>query len=712
MILERQGRGLARGVRAPAILSRAWRSPRRRIVVLVLVLGASFLLGALHASDYGQSWDDPGDAAFGRSALRAYSGSMDYQHLGDRKYYGPLYFVLAEAVSQLAHIAAPAWQPPDIRHALNFGAFLVALLAFYGLAQRLLSHGPAILATLLLALQPVFFGHAFINQKDIPFMAAFTLAVFLGWGIADGEEVRRPEQSTPSDERREGSGPSSFLRGWRVASWKLRGLFLLSVLAGLLVWADLLWGRTILTVGERLLESAYRGEAWGPVQGLYEFVAQDAYKTPFIAYAARLDAMFSWLRMVLLYLAALPAVVTGLALVNRAAPAGPSLRHVMWRVLPAAFVLGAAMAIRVAGLFAGLLASFALLTRMGRRSAPDLIVYWTVALSACFLAWPYLWDAPVARFLEAARLLARFPSHPVLFRGAELSSANLPWDYLPSLLAIQLTETALLLIGLGLLGILPSWRQSRNHRILLAILATWFLVPFLASTVFRASLYGNFRQVFFALPPLFVLAGLGIDLVWKRLQSPGWRFGFGLVVLLPGIIGIRQLHPYEYVYYNAFTGGVKGAEGEFAHDYWCTSYREAMAYINAHAPPGARIAIAEPFEVAADIARPDLELVQRRKDPQAFYLLRCNDRGDLTLRNLRDFPLAFAVTRAGVILGVVLQPDAGIEAEPESNAGVDGRIEPTRAIGRDGSSLVAWRGRRPLGLEAWMGPDRGHCGSE
>ena len=36
-----------------------------------------------------------------------------------------------------------------------------------------------------------------------------------------------------------------------------------------------------------------------------------------------------------------------------------------------------------------------------------------------------------------------------------------------------------------------------------------------------------------------------------------------------------QLHPDEYVYYNIFTGGVKGAEGTYELDYWGNSLVEA-----------------------------------------------------------------------------------------------------------------------------------------
>ena len=43
----------------------------------------------------------------------------------------------------------------------------------------------ALAATLLFAMQPMIYGHAFINQKDIPFMTFVILAVAAGMSAFD-----------------------------------------------------------------------------------------------------------------------------------------------------------------------------------------------------------------------------------------------------------------------------------------------------------------------------------------------------------------------------------------------------------------------------------------------------------------------------------------------------------------------------------------------
>jgi len=624
-------------------------------IAVGILLAVNLTYAALFASDYGQSWDDPGDAAYGQVALRAYAGSRGYLNTGDRMYYGPIYFMVSSGLTQAVQSVVPGSQHVDVRHFLNFATFQIAILAFYTLARRLVAYVPAILTSLLFASQPVLFGHAFINQKDTPFLAAFLAAMALGLWVTDGSRTK-PEQN--GLDPRDTPNPSvlgAFMRGWQALHVRERTLILFLALAGGVVAVDLWWGRTILTGLESILGLAYRGEAWGPLSRLFALVASDAHKTSLEAYVAKLDGVFSWARLVGTYLAALPAAAMGLAIARRGGDTGIDQRRALRRVVPAAVALGVVMSIRVVGVFAGVLVSLGMFVEGRRKSLLDLVVYWGTALSVCYLTWPFLWDAPIIRFYEAAKLVAQFPSHFVLFQGHAMSSGGTPWNYLPTLLSIQLTEPAVLAMALGLFAVRAAWREGNRARLLLGVLAAWFLVPLLASMVLRVRLYSNFRQVLFALPPIFLLAGLALQFGWERLRSPGMRVVLALVVLFPGIAGIVRLRPYEYTYYNESVGGTKGVEGLFTHDYWCTSYREAMSYINTHAPPGARVAISEPYEAAASFARPDLDLVRSRADPLALYRLRCNNQGDFTYRNLATFPVAHVVMRSGVVLSVVFQ---------------------------------------------------------
>jgi hypothetical protein len=63
------------------------------------------------------------------------------------------------------------------RHVANLGFSFLAFLGAVSIARRLAGPPGGFFALLLLALTPPFYGHAFVNSKDIPFAAMFALAV-------------------------------------------------------------------------------------------------------------------------------------------------------------------------------------------------------------------------------------------------------------------------------------------------------------------------------------------------------------------------------------------------------------------------------------------------------------------------------------------------------------------------------------------------------
>jgi hypothetical protein len=80
---------------------------------------------------------------------------------------------------------------------------------------------------------------------------------------------------------------------------------------------------------------------------------------------------------------------------------------------------------------------------------------------------------------------------------------------------------------------------------------------------------------------LAAIAALTADWIFTRaarggrpvVAALGTLLGVGLGAQLYALV---SLHPDQYVYYNALTGGVKGAENRFELDYWGNSYAEAV----------------------------------------------------------------------------------------------------------------------------------------
>ena len=124
------------------------------------------------------------------------------------------------------------------------------------------------------------------------------------------------------------------------------------------------------------------------------------------------------------------------------------------------------------------------------------------------------------------------------------------------------------------------------------------------------------------------------------------------MLLVPGLIGIAELHPYEYVYYNALMGGTSGAAEKYELDYWCVSGREAMGYVNSVAGQGARVAVVGNLRSFNPVQRSDLLVFH---DPSAKsepdFALICNKHVYEDI--FPDMATTYAVTRGDAVMAIV-----------------------------------------------------------
>ena len=293
-----------------------------------------------------------------------------------------------------------------------------------------------------------------------------------------------------------------------------------------------------------------------------------------------------------------------------------------------AIILGITTSIRVLGPLAGLLIIVYAIARFGRKFLaifPHFILYGIIAILVMFITWPFLWDAPIARFIEAFRLMSDNPTElPVLFDGNVYPAGGLPRRYLPFMLATTLTEPVWPLFFFGaVVGYLKlfkqmsnvisrspraersepqsreqrrsagneaipsqSWRLLRGgeaplamirHNIVsLSLVLFWFLILVAYVLIRKPSMYDGLRHFLFILPPIFIFTGFAFEFLVDHI-APWWlRAGMMWVLFLPGILGMVQLHPYEYAYYNSFVGGTTGAFRQYETEYWLTCYKEAV----------------------------------------------------------------------------------------------------------------------------------------
>jgi hypothetical protein len=134
-----------------------------------------------------------------------------------------------------------------------------------------------------------------------------------------------------------------------------------------------------------------------------------------------------------------------------------------------------------------------------------------------------------------------------------------------------------------------------------------------AFPILQMPAFGGFRHYLFILPPIFIFSGIGIKYLLDMIERAQFRILLVVLALIPGIIGIIRLHPYEYIFFNSLSGGVSKAQNNFELDYWCTSYKEAIEYLNREAPPNATIVAWGPTETAKSFARQDLNVLSERQ---------------------------------------------------------------------------------------------------
>lgn len=161
---------------------------------ILLLITVNVLIGLFTFKDYGAAWDEPlfysyGDAlGYAYSPKEWFSGDFDlYNSYGasgdDHKNRGPAYLFLAR---NFVHgLQALGSDPTEAWHLVNFLFFQFGIYFLYRISKRWMSDSSALFAAALFSLQPLLWGHAFINPKDPPFMTFFLASVCYGFEMVD-----------------------------------------------------------------------------------------------------------------------------------------------------------------------------------------------------------------------------------------------------------------------------------------------------------------------------------------------------------------------------------------------------------------------------------------------------------------------------------------------------------------------------------------------
>lgn len=348
-------------------------------------------------------------------------------------------------------------------------------------------------------------------------------------------------------------------------------------------------------------------------------------------------------------------------------------------IIAAAFCLGIATSIRVLGPLAGALVglyglfshrqamkSLVSISRPLNRASPALVrpflVYATLSIAVMLATWPYLWENPPVRFIEVLRFMSDNPTQlSVLFNGEVFRADDMPRRYVPFMLGSTLTEPTWILFFFGAgIGYWNLLKKKGNPATLVSLTLTlaWFVLVPGYVIVRRPAVYDGLRHFLFILPPIFICIGFVFDWLGDYLRHNWLRAGALLVITLPGIVGIAQLHPYEYTYYNSFAGGTSGAFRSYETDYWLTCYKEAVETFNTGTNQPANLYVRREAYIAGYYAGDHVNVLSLRDSaaqvkPGDYILV--NTRTNEDRSTFRDAPPVLQISRGGAIFCVIKQ---------------------------------------------------------
>ena len=543
--------------------------------LLGLILAACFLVVAFSIKSYGASYDETSDYDYAGANLRVYVNLIygkpydELIHLYDLRYKGPAYWFVGEIAAYTLKNMIPGLDIFDGWHMVNFAAFLAGAWCIFCLARRFVSQRASLIAALLYLTQPLLWGHGVMNPKDTPFMVFFLATITVGVKLV--EELAQPAQP--------GRGMGIFFKGRR------KYLAVLVGLIAVLALADRIGDHFIsLPSITAIMNLAYDPGLNSWLHSLFIRAAAQSAAIPVTTYIDKIVQMVNVAEFAFLFLVLAGGAVVWFVRTN--------VRN-RWIVLTG-IAAGMTISIRVLGpAAAGLVALYAFF-KLGRRAAPPVAAFGIVSLGTAYALWPYLWGSPISHFIESLSAMSDFPwNGPVRFEGIDFTVRTLPWYYLPKLISIQLT-LPMLILSLAGMSISIGWSIHRRLDWKLAMIhLAWFWLPLLLVILMRPNMYDNFRQFLFILPPLFIFAALGVEILLGWLRSHLVKMVVCLALLLPGIAAGIWLHPYEYVYYNALVGWTGNVNRQSESDYWLTAMCEAGRYISGVAPAESSVALTD-----------------------------------------------------------------------------------------------------------------------
>ncbi len=262
-------------------------------------------------------------------------------------------------------------------------------------------------------------------------------------------------------------------------------------------------------------------------------------------------------------------------------------------------------------------------------------IVWLFSPLIAYLSWlsvfPYFWTAEsfsdfFSRQVHSHIFTMLFNESVVGYEGG--------WNMSVFQQAFATTPTIILILSpIGFYYSLQNLLRNKDSRFILLFL--WLVIPIFKSCLPGIKNYEMIRHFMNYIPALIILAGLGgvklFEIISSYLRSNVARNSVGVfgvsLVFFSLAYPIYKIHPYEVLYFNEITGGLKGGKANFiyAYDYWQSSLRQLIRWVNENAQANSKITLLNYFDynvMEPVLLRKDLKKIPLKsvKEPIALNL--------------------------------------------------------------------------------------------
>lgn len=312
---------------------------------------------------------------------------------------------------------------------------------------------------------------------------------------------------------------------------------------------------------------------------------------------------------------------------------------------------------------------FAQGAKLAKRMALFVIGAFILGFIIGLLTWPFGLQDPIGNVMVTLKELSnRDIAIRVLFEGRYLPSNEMPWYY--EIKWIFITSPIIVLIAFLCFFPLVGKISRAYGKFIPLILIFCALFPLLYIIYKKSTVYDTWRHVFFVYPFFVIMAALSIVTIQSFLKAKlQWvPLAVTLLGMAPALFWTVSAHPNQYVYFNEFAGGTKGAFGYYDLDYYLTSSKQSAQWIlkNVKRPPnGKKIKVLTNMEGLDNYFGKDTSWIfikyaryyERSQHDWDYYVTYGRFVSEWQLQNGKWPPAnaVFTVSAGGVPIGVVLE---------------------------------------------------------